>query len=295
MSGTPIHDQLERTAQELDMGRRHRGWANKPAELAVPVAEAEPVAEPVYRCSHCKDLQRVAIEVAPHRYTTIWCPHCAADRAEAQVARETGLVGAVKNWRLANFRRRFGPATMGLDAAREAVKRPVGFVTFHGGYGSGKSHLLGGICNDLHEAGRSVHYTTLAGLLDYLREAFDPDSTTGLAARYERMLAVECLAIDEVEKVSVTQWADEKLFQLIDDRYRRANECLTVLASNHRICDRDADGNIVRTYPVLPSSKFVGAIMSRLLDGRFLVVDVGNEDVRPSLDRGRWLQGLGRD
>lgn len=290
-----MSEQLERMAETLTRkasgeGER-RGWLNRPA-AAVAVAEPEPKPEPAYRCPHCKDLQVVAYEVAPHRYETTWCPRCASDRAEAQEARETGLTGQVKGWRLDNFRRRFGPAAAGLDAARRVVKEPFGFVTFHGGYGSGKSHLLAAVCNELHDGGRTVHYTTLAGLLDYLRQAFDPQSTTSFTARYERMLRADVLAVDEVDKCSMTAWADEKLFELIDDRYRRASECLTLLATNQRLCDRDKGGRVTRTYSVLPESRHGGAIMSRLLDGRFLVVDMGDEDVRPSLDRDKWLKGL---
>lgn len=304
-----MQEQLERMSESLRQRAEgegpRRGWANKPA----PVTPSEPVVaaressdslEPQYACPHCKDIGHVAYEVAPHRYETTWCSHCSADKAAAYEARETGLQGDVKTWRLSGFHRRFGPAAAGLDAARKAVKEPVGFVTFHGGYGSGKSHLLAGICNELHDKatssgrGRTVHYTTLAGLLDYLRQAFDPQSTSSYTARYDRMLRAEVLAIDEVEKVSVTQWADEKLFQLLDDRYRRAAECLTVLATNERLCDRDQAGKTKRTYPILPASRYAGAIMSRLLDGRFLVVDMGNEDVRPSLDRDKWLKDLAK-
>lgn len=291
-----MQEQLERMAETMRQRATgdspHRGWVNKPAG---PVPE--PVADrvPEYRCPHCKDLGLVAFEVAPHRYETTWCPHCASDKAAAQAERETGLQGEVKGWRLAGFRRRFGPAAAGLDAARAAVANPVGFVTFHGGYGSGKSHLLAGVCNELHAAGRTVHYTTLAGLLDYLRQAFDPQSTSSYTTRYDRMLSADVLAIDEVDKASMTPWADEKLFQLLDDRYRRAETCLTLLATNERVCDRDKAGKVTKSYSVLPASRHAGAIMSRLLDGRFLVVDMGNEDVRPSLDRDKWLKDLAKE
>lgn len=290
-----MQEQLERMADTMsrkDAGEgERRGWANKPA-APVAVAEISETPEIAYACPHCKDLGHVAFEVAPHRYETTWCSHCSADKAAAHEERETGLVGEVKNWRLTGFHRLFGPAAAGLDAARQAVKKPFGYVTFHGGYGSGKSHLLAGICNELHDKGKTVHYTTLAGLLDYLRQAFDPQSTSSYTARYERMLRAEVLALDEVDKCSMTAWADEKLFQLIDDRYRRAADCLTLIATNQRLCDRDKAGKVVKTYSVLPESRHAGAIMSRLLDGRFLVVDMGDEDVRPSLDRDKWLKGL---
>lgn len=303
-----MQEQLERMADTLARktagGSERRGWANKPAPVAAARESVDSLIqdppEVVYACPHCRDLSVVAFEVAPHRYETTWCRHCSADKAAAQEERETGLQGDVKSWRLSNFRRRFGPAAAGLDAAKKAVKEPFGFVTFHGGYGSGKSHLLAGVCNALHDKitssdrGRTVHYTTLVGLLDYLRQAFDPQSPSSFTARYERMLRAEVLAVDEVDKCSMTAWADEKLFELIDDRYRRASECLTLLATNQRLCDRDKSGKVTKTYSVLPESRHADAIMSRLLDGRFLVVDMGDEDVRPSLDRDKWLEDLAK-
>lgn len=137
-------------------------------------------------------------------------------------------------------------------------------------------------------------HEALAGLLDYLRQAFDPQAASSFTARYERMLRAEVLALDEVDKCSMTAWADEKLFELVDDRYRRASECLTLIATNQRLCDRDKSGKVTKTYSVLPESRHSGAIMSRLLDGRFLVVDMGDEDVRRTLDRASWLARVER-
>jgi len=284
--------QLVAEATAAKAGKTRRSWLNSPQAVSTtPAPEPEP--PPAYRCEPCHDLRRIAVETEPHRFRTIWCPHCAADKAAEQAERDTGITGDIKTWHLGNFRRKHGThSEAGLKAAWEVVRRPVGFLTLHGGYGTGKSHPLAGICHECRKAGKEVHYTTLAGFLDYLKAAFDPKALMSYTARYDRMLAVEVLAIDEIEKVSMTEWADEKLYQLLDDRYRRAGQCLTVLASNNRLCDRDEAGQVTQTYHILPNSRYEAPIISRLLDGRFLVADMGDADARPSLDRGKWLKAL---
>lgn len=288
----PLTEQLQLMAEATAAkAGRSREWRNTPRTLDLQPTEPEP--PPTYRCEHCRDLQRICVEISPHHYRTIWCPGCSADKAADEAEQQMGITGDIKTWRLGNFRRKYGThPKAGLTAAWEAVHKPVGFLTLHGGHGTGKTHLLAGICNECLKAGKQVHYTTLAGFLDYLKAAFDPKAVMNYTARYDRMLAVDVLAIDELEKASMTEWADEKLYQLLDDRYRRAGQCLTVLASNNRLCDRNEAGQVTQTYHILPNSRYEGPIISRLLDGRFLVADMGDADARPSLDRGKWLRSL---
>jgi len=288
----PLAEQVQLMAEATAAkAGRSRGWRNKAPMVSPEAPELEP--PPTYRCETCHDMQRVCVELSLFNYGTTWCPACSVDKAAEETERNTGITGDIKTWRLGNFRRKHGThSEAGLKAAWEVVRRPVGFLTLHGGLGTGKTHLLAGICSECRKAGKEVHYTTLAGFLDYLKAAFDPKALMSYTARYDRMLAVQVLAIDELDKISMTEWADEKLYQLLDDRYRRAGQCLTVLASNNRLCDRDGAGQVTRTYHILPNSRYEAPIISRLLDGRFLVADMGDADARPSLDRGKWLKSL---
>ncbi len=129
-----------------------------------------------------------------------------------------------------------------MDAAKQAVAHPFGLVGWYGGVGT-KTQLLAGVCNALRRRDLDVHYTTTVALLDHLRDAFDPkNGDEPYSRRFERMLAVDVLALDELGQFNATAWAKAAFFRLIDHRYSRANECLTLWATNRRLTDRRAVG-----------------------------------------------------
>lgn len=83
--------------------------------------------------------------------------------------------------------------------------------------------------------------------------------------------------------VDATAWAKSAFFRLLDHRYSRANECLTLWATNKRLTDR-----MGKRQTIIGDD--TGYLESRLSDGRFLVVDMGEGDVRASLNRAGWIQ-----
>jgi DNA replication protein DnaC len=105
--------------------------------------------------------------------------------------------------------------------AEEWAKRPAGWLCFMGDFGCGKTHLAASIANDLHERGKDVMFTTVPDLLDYLRLAFDPRSSSRFDKRFHDILSIPILILDDLRLASATPWAKEKLFQVIDYRYLR--------------------------------------------------------------------------
>ena len=74
------------------------------------------------------------------------------------------------------------------------------------------------------------------------------------------------LAIDELSLTAAKPWAVEQLEELIGIRYRRIDECLTIVATNHR------------------ASEFTPKLVSRFGDQRVQRPDLGSVDFR------RWRQ-----
>jgi replicative DNA helicase loader DnaI len=56
-------------------------------------------------------------------------------------------------------------------------------------------------------------------LLDYLRAAFSPNSSTSLDRRFYEIRSTRLLILDDIGTESATPWAREKLYQLINYRY----------------------------------------------------------------------------
>lgn len=146
------------------------------------------------------------------------------------------------------------------DQAGEITKRAYmsgyGMVFLHGGFGQGKSLVLKiAVATALNE-GKRAAYANLAGVMDDIRLAYDEreNKMTELVRRMEWWTSLDVLAIDELDKVGQTDWARERIFQLLDVRYQRAirQEALTVIASNHESLD-----------------ELSGYLKSRIEDNRF--------------------------
>ena len=55
---------------------------------------------------------------------------------------------------------------------------------------------------------------TVPDLLDYLRQAFDPQSVSRFDKRFQDILSIPILILDDLSIGSGSSWAKEKLFQI---------------------------------------------------------------------------------
>jgi DNA replication protein DnaC len=105
------------------------------------------------------------------------------------------------------------------DFAQNFAEQTEGWLLFTGPSGCGKTHLAAAVANAAASQRRSVLFTVVPDLLDYLRAAFNPNSTTSLDKRFDQVKRAELLVLDDLGTESATAWAREKLYQLIDYRY----------------------------------------------------------------------------
>lgn len=136
--------------------------------------------------------------------------------------------------------------TKALEAVKPVYEKGFGMVFLWGSYGQAKT-LIGKIltATALRDR-RSAAYANVSSVLDDIRLAFDSqeNKTTELLRRIDWWISRDVLFLDELDKANGTEWAKERLFQLLDRRYQRAirEEALTVLASNSS--DAALDGYI---------------------------------------------------
>jgi hypothetical protein len=131
-----------------------------------------------------------------------------------------------------------------VKAVRAAYERGWGMVFLWGAFGQAKT-LVGKIltATALRDGKRSA-YANVATVLDDIRLAFDEreHKTTELLRRIDWWSGRDVLFLDELDKINGTDWAQERLFQLLDRCYTRAvrEQALTVIASNRS--DGELDG-----------------------------------------------------
>ena len=107
-----------------------------------------------------------------------------------------------------------------VQACVEFSRSPQGWLVLAGTNGCGKTHLAASIANEYVERTRTdVMFVVVPDLLDHLRAAFSPQSTTPYDRRFDEIKRAPLLVLDDLGTESATPWAREKLFQLLNFRY----------------------------------------------------------------------------
>ena len=116
--------------------------------------------------------------------------------------------------------------------AMEFARRPEGWLVLFGNYGVGKTHLASAIANELLKQNYRVLFAVVPDLLDHLRATFGPHSEIEYDQRFEMIRDAAVLILDDLGTENTTQWAREKLFQIVNHRYN--GRLPTVFTSNRR-------------------------------------------------------------
>jgi DNA replication protein DnaC len=122
-------------------------------------------------------------------------------------------------------RGRVGLSPLQADSLEEAYNQAFrfaqsleGWLVLKGTYGSGKTHLAAAIANFAVSLGVPTLFLTVPDLLDSLRFAYqNPD--IAFEERFEAVRTAKLLVLDDFGTQNATNWAQEKLFQIINHRY----------------------------------------------------------------------------
>ena len=126
-----------------------------------------------------------------------------------------------------------------LSSAKSYVQRwanqPNGWLSLHGPFGVGKTHLAVAAAAEREDRGDEVFFATVADLLDYLRAAFAPDSPIAHDDLLDRIRTADVLVLDDMGAERSTPFAEDKLFQIVGYRYEE--RLPTIITTSHRIED----------------------------------------------------------
>ncbi len=104
-----------------------------------------------------------------------------------------------------------------------------GWLLLQGGIGVGKTHLAAAIANQAVTAGVPTLFLTVPDLLDELRASYGDGEVT-FPERFEQVRSAPLIVLDDFGSQHATEWAQEKLFQILNHRY--VNRLPVVLTTN---------------------------------------------------------------
>jgi len=156
-----------------------------------------------------------------------------------------------------------------IAATEKLIAAGHGILTLTGLPSCGKSRLLHAFVNEMRACGVETQYTLTTVLLDYLRAAFDPDhEASGFDARWQALIDIPVLCIDELDEYTATDWASVRFKMLLDYRWRDLGSKRTAFAVN------------LKPGQTLEQTKLPEKVVSRLSDGRGRIVAVYGSDLR---------------
>jgi len=167
-----------------------------------------------------------------------------------------------------------------FEAARSFAENPQQWLLLTGTFGCGKTHLAAAIANRLIERQQPVLFVVVPDLLDYLRATFNPRSTVAYDDRFEQVRTAPCLILDDFGAQNATDWALEKLYQILNHRYN--NRLPTVITTNvpledidPRLRSRLTDESLVRTAAITAPDYRGSGAFSMLADLSSLALHAG--------------------
>ncbi|MCJ7511364.1 MAG: ATP-binding protein [Anaerolineales bacterium] len=146
-----------------------------------------------------------------------------------------------------------------------------GWLLLQGGYGCGKTHLAAAIANECVSLGVPTLFLTVPDLLDSLRATYDTEDIT-FEARFDQIRNAQLLVLDDLGTQHATEWAREKLFQILN--YRYINHLPVVLTTNLPLDEIDG-----RLRSRLSDPELVAHVLIQAPDYRRPVDDLGHHEL----------------
>lgn len=103
--------------------------------------------------------------------------------------------------------------------ADEFTKETEIGLCVYGNAGNGKSHLSAALANDLLNKGYSIKFQNVPDLFSRIKATFDNSSNETEFQIIKELTNVDLLILDDAGAEKPTEWVQEKLYQIINNRY----------------------------------------------------------------------------
>lgn len=213
-----------------------------------------------HACCHCADGGRVRRGLVNGQSLSIPCPQCSGSSANPGIVEDpTARMKIPKSFREASFDQWQPPN--GLPRVRcvsYATSWPPAqpILALMGNKGTGKTTLSCAVQRAVYQRHQvRSQFWPVIDLLDRYRRTFDRDRATETLDDVDNELrAVPLLVIDDYGAHSGTEFSEERLFALIDYRYRERlpliiTSNISLLDMPHRVKSRLSDAALCQIVP----------------------------------------------
>jgi len=204
-----------------------------------------------YTCEHCSAfIKAIVVEVPALRIKNKVFPtcECVVERAEAKIREYQNFSKKreiEKLFSIHNVGNRFDKSTFSAflerNGSETACQLATQYVQVFPGWqgeslwlwgepGNGKTHLAAAITKTLTEQGYIVVFQSVPELLQRIRSTFNSENKENEAQIMRALLECDLLILDDIGAEKATEWVEEKIFNIIDGRYRK--EMPTLYTSN---------------------------------------------------------------
>jgi len=106
-----------------------------------------------------------------------------------------------------------------VKLAKKIVKNPQFGMYVYGKPGTGKTLLSAIMAQELIKAGKTVIFGDVPSVLDDLKSTFDGGGEQKISRLMEMLSSVDMLVLDDLGTEIPTEWAVERLYKIVNDRY----------------------------------------------------------------------------
>lgn len=215
-------------------------------------------------CKTCGGTGYLRVEKEHNRFTLEPCPNMRANNIKRDISTGKGRGGLTAHeletldWNV--IIPGISDGTKAMSFVRPAVERGWGMGIMLGKWGQAKTLLMKIAVAKFIRAGKSAHYVKLTTLMDDIRTAYDEkeNKMTALVNKVREWQSLDLLCLDEIDKDTGTEWAETRLFDMVDERWVLAvrESALTLFASNYT-----------------NAAEIPGYLRSRIEDNRFAMQD----------------------